>query len=151
VQPTQNDLIASKITDIPLGAFAHRSYLEKHGTPKTIDELFHHTVIGYDREDRMLVGMRQLGLPAKRSFFALRTDDEVAAWEMVKAGAGIGFGQVHLASGSPDLVRLVPELEIPPLPVWLAAHQDLRTSQRIRRVMDFLADEMKKLQLSQDR
>ena len=35
--------------------------------------------------------------------------------------------------------RILPELEIPPLPVWLTAHAELKTSQRIRRVFDFLA------------
>lgn len=145
VRPLQNDLIATKITEIPLGAYAHQSYIARRGKPETIDDLKHHDVIGYDREDRMLVAMRELGIPAERSFFSIRTDDEVAAWEMVKAGAGIGFAQQHLAADAPGIVRVVPDLPIPTLPVWLTAHQDLRTSRRIRRVMDFLTEEMKAL------
>jgi DNA-binding transcriptional LysR family regulator len=145
VRPLQNDLIATKITEIPLGAYAHQSYIARRGKPETIEDLRHHDVIGYDREDRMLVAMRELGIPAERSFFSIRTDDEVAAWEMVKAGAGIGFAQQHLAAETAGIVRLVPDLPIPTLPVWLTAHQDLRTSRRIRRVMDFLTEELKVL------
>jgi DNA-binding transcriptional LysR family regulator len=148
VRPTQNDLIATKITDIPLGAFAHVDYLAAHGTPEGIEDLKGHAVIGYDREDRILLAMRQLGLPAERSMFAFRTDDEVAALELVKAGAGIGFAQLHLAAKIPTLRRVLLDLAIPSLPVWLCAHQDLKTSRRIRRTMDFLQEELRKLPVS---
>lgn len=152
VRPTQNDLIATKVTDIPLAAFAHVDYLAAHGTPASIKDLAGHAVIGYDREDRMLVAMRQLGLPAaERSMFAFRTDDEVAALELVKAGAGIGFAQLHLGAGIPTLRRILPDLAIPSLPVWLCAHQDVRTSRRIRRTMDFLQEEWRKLSISGDK
>jgi DNA-binding transcriptional LysR family regulator len=150
VRPTQNDLIASKITDIPLGAFAHVDYLTAHGTPQTIGDLTNHSMIGYDREDRMLIAMRHMGLPAERSMFAFRTDDEVAAMELLKAGAGIGFTQLHLAAKVPTLRRVLPDLPIPTLPVWLCAHRDLRTSRRIRRTMDFLQQELRKLPVSAD-
>ena len=145
VRPTQNDLIASKVGEIPLGAFAHVDYLAAHGIPRTIDDLLGHAVIGYDREDRMLVAMRQMGLPAERTMFAFRTDDEVAGLELLKAGAGIGFAQVHLAEACPQLRRILPDLPLPALPVWLCAHQDLRSNRRIRRTMDFLQKEWRDL------
>ncbi len=34
----------------------------------------------------------------------------------------------------------VPELPVPKLDAWLAVHRELRSSRRIRRVYDFLAD-----------
>jgi DNA-binding transcriptional LysR family regulator len=145
VRPTQNDLIASKVAEIPLGAFAHVDYLAANGTPHSIGDLLNHAVIGYDREDRMLLAMRQMGLPADRSMFAFRTDDEVTGLELLKAGAGIGFAQIHLAAAIPGLRRVLPDLPLPALPVWLCAHQDLRTSPRIRRAMNFLQDELKAL------
>jgi DNA-binding transcriptional LysR family regulator len=36
-------------------------------------------------------------------------------------------------------VPLLPSLRIPPLPIWLVVHRELRTSARIRTVYDFLA------------
>ncbi|MDH6170157.1 DNA-binding transcriptional LysR family regulator [Variovorax boronicumulans] len=35
--------------------------------------------------------------------------------------------------------RVLPQLKIPPLPVWLAVHPEIRTDRRIRAVYDFLA------------
>ncbi|WP_348541749.1 hypothetical protein [Variovorax boronicumulans] len=34
---------------------------------------------------------------------------------------------------------MLPQLKIPPLPVWLAVHPEIRTDRRIRAVYDFLA------------
>jgi DNA-binding transcriptional LysR family regulator len=35
---------------------------------------------------------------------------------------------------------VLPKVRIEPLPVWLAVHKEIRTSQRIRAVYDFLSD-----------
>ena len=39
---------------------------------------------------------------------------------------------------------MLPDLLLPSLPVWLAMHRDVRTSVRIRRVADFLYEELKR-------
>ena len=148
VRPTQNDLIARKVNDIAMGAFARRDYLDRYGTPESIDELQRHRLIGYDRTDLIERGMERLGISFRRSLFRLRTDHQVAYWEMVKAGGGIGFGPVFNARNSPELVHVLPELDIQPLPCWLASHQELRHSPKVRRVYDFLAARIGALALS---
>lgn len=65
-------------------------------------------------------------------------------WEAVRAGNGIGFGQGPLADRDPLVETLLPGLALPTLPVWLAMHRDVRTSVRIRRVADFLYEELKR-------
>ncbi len=88
-----------------------------------------------------------LGFKADRNAFAFRTDDQVANWELVKAGAGIGFGGTYIASFTPSLMRVLPQLKLPTLPMWLASHQELKTNIRIRRVMDFLYERLHALPL----
>ena len=148
VRPTQNDVIARKVGDMTIGAFADRAYLDRHGRPASLADLAGHRLVGYDRDDLILRAMQAMGLAANRRDFTFRTDDQVAYWELVKAGAGIGFGPRYLASLTPSLEEVLPELSIPPLPVWLAAHQELRTSLRIRRVMDRLHEALSALPLS---
>lgn len=148
VRPMQNDLIATKVNDMALGAYAHRSYLEKHGRPRSIMDLLTHRVVGYDRDDTLLRGMSEFGVKGEREMFAFRTDDHVAYWNLVKAGAGIGFCAAFLAQTDPTVERLDIGLPLPVLPMWLASHQELRTSLRIRRVMDFLHDGLSKFDLS---
>jgi DNA-binding transcriptional LysR family regulator len=142
-RPVQNDLIAQKIGDLALGCFAHRDYVARRGAPASLAELTGHDLVGYDRVSRIIDAMSQFGVTLERSGFAFRTDDEVAQWELVRAGAGVGFAQMAVAAGDPNLERLLGDLPLPRLPLWLAAHQDLRTSRRIRRVQDFLQAELK--------
>jgi DNA-binding transcriptional LysR family regulator len=59
----------------------------------------------------------------------------------VRAGLGVGFCADYMARGEADVVEvLAGQLKIPPLPMWLAVHREIRTSARIRSVFDFLAD-----------
>jgi len=61
-----------------------------------------------------------------------------------KAKMTHGFG--HYAG----IVELDLGVNIPPIPVWLAAHQMMRQTPRIRRVWDLLADGLKRAVGTQD-
>ncbi len=148
VEPAQAELIARKVNDVAMGVFAAPSYLEKHGTPELPADLLSHTIVGYDRNDLMIRGFAMMGYKVTREDFAVRTDDQVLAWRMVEAGAGLGFGQVWSASQSDKVVRILPDLAIAPLPMWVATHRELRTSARIRRAFDLIADHLEALPLS---
>ncbi len=139
-EPAQLDLIARKVADIHMGVFATREYLDKHDSIETPDDLRKHCVIGYDRDEQVIRGLKQVGLEVDRHFFRFRTDNQIAAWEACCAGVGIGFGPLYLARRRPELVRIGERFKIRPLPVWLVTHKELRTSARIRLVYDHLAD-----------
>jgi len=64
----------------------------------------------------------------------------------VRAGLGIGFCADYLARSDPDVLPvLADQIRIPPLPMWLAVHREIRTSTRIRAVYYFMADALPKL------
>ena len=148
VRPTQNDLIAVKANDMAMGTHAHESYLAKIGEPRGVEDLARHRLIGYDRDPMILNAMSAMGIPGNRSLFTFRTDDQVAYWELIKAGAGVGFGALWLGRAAPGVRRVLPGLKIPPLPMWLTSHQELRTSLKIRRTMDFLKEALSALPLA---
>ena len=138
VRPAEPTLVARKLADWPLGFYAHRRYLDAHGMPTPATMADHHW-LGYDRSDQMLRGFRAAGFPIEREFFSLRCDSQVVVWEAVRAGLGIGVGMAQLAARDADLVQVLAELAIPPLPVWLTAHRELRDTPRLRVVFDQLA------------
>ncbi|MEY8880751.1 LysR family transcriptional regulator [Donghicola sp. XS_ASV15] len=130
-RPKQLDMITRHLGDLPIGIFAAQSYLARKGRPTHLSDLKHHDLIGYDRSDLLLRGMRALGVEATRDSFVLRTDNQSVYWEMVRAGCGIGFGQVSLVREEDQLERLLPEVQTPGLPVWLTAPEVLRHTPRV--------------------
>lgn len=140
VRPAQASLVARKLGDIPIVAAAHRDYLARFGTPRRPEELADHRLIGFDRDEGIVKGFAQMGMPLTREHFALRTDAQIAYGQLVAAGAGIGFVAQYNLRHWPGVVALLPQLAIPPLPCWLAVHREIRASRLVRRVYDFLAE-----------
>ena len=140
VPPDQAGLVAKRIGKITIGVYAHRDYLQRAGTPQAPADLMQHALLGNDRNEDIIRGFGALGYPMAREQFTIRTDDLMAYWQSVRSGAGIGFVADYLARTDPGVVRLLPMLKIPAIPVWLAVHREIRTSKRIRAVYDFLGD-----------
>jgi DNA-binding transcriptional LysR family regulator len=139
VRPDQATLLCKKVGQVALGTYAHRDYLRRRGTPRVPEDLLAHDLVGNDRNTDILRGFAAMGYPMQREGFAVRTDDLNAYQAAVDAGLGVGFLARYVARRNPDLVPLLPMLNIPPLPVWLAVHREIRSNPRIRQVWDFLA------------
>lgn len=139
VRPEQTSLIARKLGSLGIGAYAHKSYLKRAGTPREPADLLRHTLIGYATDREIERGFTAMGMPLQRDNFAIRTDDQVAYGMLVAAGAGIGFLANYNTRHWPDVHRVLPDLAIPPLPCWLAVHREIRANKVVRRVYDFLA------------
>lgn len=139
-RPEQLDMITRHLGDLQLGFYATPAYLERRGEPLSFSDLLAHSVIGYDRDDRILRGFRQAGLTVSRDWFVVRTDDQVTYWELVCAGAGIGFGQVAMGSREPRVKQILPDAPLPVLPIWLTAHERTRDIPRVARVWEALAE-----------
>ena len=135
----QLDIVTRKLGDVQMGAFAARRYLDRVGRPRSAEDLRSFDLIGYDRSDLILRGIRQLGFHFERTDFATRCDDQVTYWELLRAGCGIGFGQRARGLDDPLLEEIDLGLQIPSLPLWLAAHESLRRTPRVGVVWDMLA------------
>ena len=142
-RPDQLDMVTLHVTDLPLGIYAAKSYLDRVGRPDTVEDAFKLDWVGYDRSDLMLRGMRRLGWAVDRNFFATRTDDQAGNWQLIRAGCGIGIAQIATAQDAPEVERLFPDMALPSLPVWLTAHEAMRRTPRIARVWDALAQGLK--------
>lgn len=139
VRPVQASLIARKVASVALCACAHEDYLRRKGVPRTAQDLPRFDLIGYDHDDTILRGFRAMGVEITREAFAVRSDDDIVLWQSIRAGLGVGFAARYIAAGDARVRTVLPELSIPPLPVWLTVHREIRGSARIRAVYDFLA------------
>lgn len=143
-RPSQADVITRHVGSFEVGAYAAPAYLERRGEPLTIEELLTHDLVGYDRQHMSINGFRSAGYTVTRSSFRFRCDDEDVQWRMVVNGFGIGFTPRHLGDREARVKRILTGVTLRRLPLWLTAHAELRTSRRVRRVYDFLADRLKR-------
>jgi DNA-binding transcriptional LysR family regulator len=135
-EPAQEALIVKNIGALPVGMFAHRRYLARHGTPASLAELAGHRLVGFDRQTAYIRAMarRYPKLAALPTSF--RADSNLAQLAAIRAGVGIGLCQVGLALDG-ELVRVVPSVA-PALPCYVAMHENLKMSRRCRAVFDAL-------------
>lgn len=138
-RPTQGDLVARHIADLPLGLYAAKAYLDRKGRPTTVDDLLRLDFVGQDRMDQIIRVMAGLGVTVERSFFPVRCDDPLTYEALVRAGCGLGGLLRRTGDADPLLERIELIAELPSLPVWLTAAPHLRQSPRLRRVWDALA------------
>lgn len=138
-RPTQLEVIARKLGEIPIVVCAHESYLARNGRPAEPADLAKHDLVGFDRSDLIISTARRMGFPLERSNFVVRTDSQTQMWELIRAGLGIGFAQLTMVRATPGMVHLLPDFRPPGLEVWLATHRELFTSRRVRAIYDRLA------------
>jgi len=144
-QPQQLNLVAKQLGYLEVGAFAATDYLDEFGRPESLEEFKHHQFVGYDRSELIVLGMRSAGLDVDRHFFQTRCDNQIVYWELVRQGCGIGFSQTVTAAEDPLVEQLKIDFPIPPLPVWLTAHEVMHSTPRIKRVWDLLRDNLQPL------
>ncbi|WP_451972152.1 LysR family transcriptional regulator [Azospirillum endophyticum] len=139
VEPEQQALLVRRVGVIALGMHAHRAYLDRHGVPQHPDDLARHSLIGFDRETPDIRAMLQRAPDVALPRFALRSDSHLAQLSAIEAGFGIGICQVPLARRNPDLRRVLADAFDMPMGMWVAMHEDLRSTPRCRAVFDGLA------------
>jgi DNA-binding transcriptional LysR family regulator len=138
VEPGQKALVVKRIGVIRVGLHAHRRYLKRHGTPRTLDQLMGHALIGFDRETAVVRSMQQRLPVLRRSLFRLRTDSDLAQLSAIRSGYGSGACQIALARRDKNLVPVLPGMFELSLPTAVAMHEDLRGNRSCRAVFDAL-------------
>ncbi len=147
VAPKQDALVARKVAAIPLGFFASPSYVERRGRPTSLAELAEHDVIGPDRNRSDLAMVEKLGGLA-RDRLVLRTDSHPAHVAAARAGVGIAVAQVPVGERDPNLVRILPDLDVMVLETWIVTHENLSRVPRVRAVFDSLVESFREMSRS---
>jgi DNA-binding transcriptional LysR family regulator len=140
VRPAQSSLVARRVGEVQIGAYARKDYLRRRGMPGKPGEILHHDLIGLDRDESIIRTFAALGHRIERDSFMFRSDDHLVLWQALCAGLGIGFAATWLADREPSLERVLPDLPMPRLPVWLTVHREIRSSARIRALYDLLGE-----------
>ncbi len=138
VRPTQDSMITSHLGDLPIGFYAANSYLAQHPAPHHHDQLSEHDLVGYDRSRLIIDGFALQGFHLTKDAFSTRCDNQSAYWQLVRAGCGIGLCQTFVGDTDPLVTRVLPDLPIPDLPLWLTTHPDLHKTPTVNAVWQSL-------------
>jgi DNA-binding transcriptional LysR family regulator len=143
-EPSQADLIRKKLVSVEVGLFATKSYLEKNGTPQTLEDMRSHRLICQNPQSPQVaagaVMVREiLAVGPKR---LLTVNNYFGVQQGVENHLGIGAMPDYVADERPHLVRVLPELASATVPVYLAYPEELRHSSRISAFRDFVQEEI---------
>ena len=138
VRPTQKRLVAKKIGDVSIGLYAHVDYLRKKPPPRTPDTLLDYDLIGPDRGS----GVELAGRTIEPEDLTFRCDGDLAQLSMLRAGAGIGVCQHHIAARENGLVPILPDTVSHEMEMWLVMHEDMKAHRAVRAVFDFLGTKL---------
>jgi DNA-binding transcriptional LysR family regulator len=139
IRPTQGALLAKHVGAVQLKLYAHRRYIAAHGLPTTLGEAAR-SAIGFDRDMQIQRFLQERQISLAREAFAFRSDNDLAQLAALRAGFGVGGCQEPIARRDPDLVPVLEDQFRADMEFWVAMHEDLKSSRRMRLMFDWLVE-----------
>jgi DNA-binding transcriptional LysR family regulator len=142
-------LIQRVLMKVRYHVFASQAYLDRRGTPQSVEDLDHHDIIVYGEDARapitdmnwLLSVNRPEGQPRKPT---LRVNSVYGIYRAVESGLGIAALPYYVTEEAPDLVEVLPELRGPVFEVSFVYPEELKHSRRIQALRDFLVEEARR-------
>ena len=134
---TQNDLVTRRLSEVNGAIYASPTYIARRGG--SVDSLAGHEVVGYEDSLANVPGARWLARHGEEATVVLRGNSLLAVLDAAAEGLGLAVLPCWLADPDPRLQRLsAPGLTSGSL--YLVVHPDVAKIARVRTVMDFLVD-----------
>ncbi|MGC9404287.1 LysR family transcriptional regulator [Vibrio genomosp. F10] len=142
--PTQPDLIARKLGEETVWLYGTEEYLKYYTDVNSLKEIEDIQVIGFSDSSLISNQLNQQGWNLSPDNFKLSTDHQMMQISLCKESLGLIYLTQDVGDQEPTLVKALQQFgPTICLPVWAVCHQELRTNRRIRRVFDFISNELK--------
>ncbi|HEX8839842.1 MAG TPA: LysR family transcriptional regulator [Sphingomicrobium sp.] len=122
--------------------YCSRTYGERHGVPRSFEELKHHRLIGGGGAKlwpKYLEWLEHVGLEKQ---VAMHQPTSTTLLSSIRAGIGIAVLPCIIADAEPDLIQCLPPRQNHGRQLWLVTHERVRHSPHVRVVIDFLYDRL---------
>jgi DNA-binding transcriptional LysR family regulator len=136
---TQSDLVTRTLCPMPWRMFASEAYIARRGKPSPTGNLRGHEIAGFGPPLEHVPGARWLDEHADGASIALRGNSLRAIVDAAVAGAGLSVLPHFLATRTPGLSLLAPEV-LGTRTLSIVIHRDLVHVSRMRAVIDYLVD-----------
>lgn len=136
--PDQPDNVVQHLVDLPIGAYASRSYVARNGVPDGPADYGGHRFVGTDDTSSRAPFYSWMRENVPERAVGFRCSDMHAAEAAVVAGAGIGFIAQSVARANADLVEVhAPRVEWQSS-LWLVTHVDLHRTTKVQTLLAFI-------------
>ncbi len=141
-QPTEPDLIARKLIPASMQYYASPSYIRRYGVPTNLAEVKHHQWVLPSGRKRQMSGIRELMANINPDQIVFESNSFTDIFSAVSEGMGIGpVGFLQRASNiHHELVPVNFGVKEDPSFMWFVYHKDMRSSARVRALLDFMVD-----------
>jgi len=141
--PTQPNIIARKVGDEQVWLFGSAEYLKQYSQVTSLADVSDIQIIGFGDNAHIIEQLNQQGWPISKANFKLNTEFQMMQLGLCKQHLGLIY-LIEEAGESEKLIKAFPSMVEPiRLPVWVACHEELRNNLRIRKVYDFIAEELR--------
>lgn len=146
VAPTDEALIGRKIADSAWAVYASKTYVQRCGTIKRLEDIGHHPIVLFDgrmHDHRSAQWLRSIAPNAR---IAARVNNLAAMLLATKSGVGLAALPVIVGEKDDALVRVLGPVQDIATPFYLLMHEDMKRTPRVRILFDFLIEELPHLQ-----
>jgi len=137
------DNIVSELGAFPMGLFAHKDYIFRHGPLNGIEDIPNHRFCRVSNLNMRVPFMKWIGDNVKDENVVYRCSDTNTVQDAVLAGAGIGFLPAYMGHENPNMTEMLPAD-----PAWFVnffcvTHVDLHRTAKVHSFVTFLKEEAK--------
>jgi len=141
--PRQPDLVQRHLLTLHWKVYASPEYLERFGTPRTVEELDEHRLIVFGEDAKLPAGsvnwLLDAGARPERPRRPVLTVNNVyGIFRAAQSGLGIAALPDYLSRDADNLMAILPELQGPNVDVYFVYPEELRHSKRVAVFRDFL-------------
>jgi len=144
-KPDQQDLEYKSLGHIQFSVYGSQDYFKKHGTPKTLEELQNHTILGflpnvpapYENPNWLI---RHADIQMEHNPNVILMNSLNAIYQSVQNHAGLAVLPNYLMQNTPSLQSCLDEHTPPEVEMFYVYSKDRKNSKRIKIIENFLAD-----------
>ena len=142
-RPKQLNYIQKKLIDINYHIYGSPKYLEKHGYPKTVNDLNKHSFISFGRgapspvynpDWALKLGMKD----NKKRKTVMRVNSVYGLLLAVQSGVGLAAIPDYLTVKQPNIVKVLPSVQGPTTEAHFVYPQSLKNVARVQAFRNFL-------------
>ena len=146
-EPTQMDLIRFPLYEFQFKIYSSPEYIEKFGIPKDVSELPNHKIVAFgDSVEPSIPDVNCILdlLPKNKKVKTLFISNMYGVMRAIGGGAGIGALPEYMRISNNNLVPILPNADTPKTIIYFTYPPELKGSNKIEALRDFLVREINK-------